>query len=156
MFGNKKDKPTTLEEVRKAYENLSDDDKESFHQSIADRIHESIGEQEKENGQKDEQSAAAREHEALGEEHAEGNGDADELNETDADKSADDKAEIKAEEKHEETFDDHVGEREDFQDKIKDLEARIANLEEGTAKTPKKASEEEADYLTSLERKYNK
>ena len=150
MFGNKKDKPTTLEEVRKAYENLSDDDKESFHQSIADRIHESIGEQEKENGQKDEQAAAAREHEALGEEHAEGNGDADELNETVADKSADDKAEIKAEEKHE------VGEREDFQDKIKDLEARIANLEEGTAKTPKKASEEEADYLTSLERKYNK
>ena len=36
LFGKKEDKPTTLEEVKKAYENLSDDDKKSFHQSIAD------------------------------------------------------------------------------------------------------------------------
>nr|DAP53567.1 MAG TPA: hypothetical protein [Caudoviricetes sp.] len=72
LFGKKEEKPTTLEEVRKAYENLSDDDKKSFHQSITDRVHESIGEQEAENGQKDEQTAADREHEALGEEHADG------------------------------------------------------------------------------------
>ena len=103
MFGIKKDKdkPTTLEEVRKAYEDLSDEDKKSFHQSIADRIHESVGEQEAKNGQKDEQSAADREHEALGEEHADGEGDTEELGETDEGKAGE-KAETAAEEKHEE------------------------------------------------------
>lgn len=76
-------KPTTLEEVKKAYEALSDDDKKAFHQSISDRVHESIGEQEHHAGEKDSQSAADREHEALGEEHAEGKGDVDELHEND-------------------------------------------------------------------------
>ena len=73
----------TLEQVKKAYEDLSDEDKKAFHQSIADRIHESIGEQEHDKGDKDSQSAADREHEALGEEHAEGKGDVEELHETD-------------------------------------------------------------------------
>ena len=73
LFGKKEDKkPSTLEEVRKAYEDLSEDDKKSFHQSIADRVHESIAAQEREHGQEDSQSAEAREHEALGEEHDEG------------------------------------------------------------------------------------
>ena len=89
MFGKKKEneKPTTLEEVKQAYENLSDDDKKSFneyHQSIADRVHESVAAQEREHGQEDGQSAEAREHEALGEEHAEGKGDVEELHEQDA------------------------------------------------------------------------
>ncbi len=74
---------TTLEEVRKAYEDLSDDDKKTFHQSIADRVHESIAAQERADGDEDSQSAEAREHEALGEEHAEGNGETQELHETD-------------------------------------------------------------------------
>lgn len=74
---------TTLEQVRKAYEDLSDDDKKSFHQSISDRVHESIGEQEHDDGNKDSQSAADREHEALGAEHADGKGDVAELHETD-------------------------------------------------------------------------
>lgn len=73
---------TTLDQIRKAYEDLSDDDKENFRQSIADRIHESIGEQEHDDGDKDSQSAADREHEALGEEHADGNGNVEELHET--------------------------------------------------------------------------
>lgn len=72
---------TTLEEVRKAYEDLSDDDKKSFHQSIADRVHESVAAQERADGNEDSQSAAAREHEALGEEHADGKGDTEELRE---------------------------------------------------------------------------
>lgn len=73
----------TLEQVKKAYEDLSDEDKKAFHQSIADRIHESIGEQEHDEGDKDSQPATDREHEALGEEHAEGKGDVEELHETD-------------------------------------------------------------------------
>lgn len=76
-------KPSTLEEVRRAYENLSEDDKKSFHQSISDRIHESVAAQEREHGQEDSQSAEAREHEALGEEHADGKGDVEELHEKD-------------------------------------------------------------------------
>ena len=70
-------KMTTLEEVKKAYEDLSDNDKKSFNQSIADRVHESIAAQEREHGQEDSQSAEAREHEALGEEHAQGSGQVD-------------------------------------------------------------------------------
>ena len=61
---------TTLEQIRKAYEDLSEDDKKSFHQSISDRVHESIAAQERADGNEDSQSAAAREHEALGAEHA--------------------------------------------------------------------------------------
>lgn len=61
---------TTLEQVRKAYEDLSEDDKRSFHQSIADRVHESIAAQERAEGNEDSQSAEDREHEALGAEHA--------------------------------------------------------------------------------------
>lgn len=61
---------TTLEQVRKAYEDLSDDDKKTFHQSLSDRVHESIAAQERADGNKDSQSAKDREREALGAEHA--------------------------------------------------------------------------------------
>jgi hypothetical protein len=83
---NKEDneKMTTLEQIRKAYEDLSDEDKKAFHQSIADRVHESIAAQEKADGDEDSQSAADREHEALGAEHADGEGDVSEIGETDA------------------------------------------------------------------------
>lgn len=95
FFKNKKKteeakKVTTLEEVRKAYEDLSENDKKRFdegrkqsEQTVADRVHESIAAQESDRGQTDSQSAADREHEALGEEHAEGKGDVSELHETD-------------------------------------------------------------------------
>lgn len=76
-------KLSTLEEVKKAYEDLSDEDKKSFHQSIADRVHESVAAQEREHGQEDGQSAEAREHETLGAEHADGKGETRELHESD-------------------------------------------------------------------------
>lgn len=81
----KEDQPTmtTLEEVRKAYEDLSDDDKEKFHQSIADRVHESVAAQEHDEGETDSQSAEAREHEALGAEHSDGKDETEELGESD-------------------------------------------------------------------------
>ena len=91
---------TTLEQVRKAYEDLSDDDKKSFHQSIADRVHESIAAQERADGNENSQSAEAREHEALGEEHAEGRGDVEELHEKD------DTPEERREDKRDEDKDD--------------------------------------------------
>lgn len=74
---------TTLEQVRKAYEDLSNEDKKSFQQSLSGRIHESIAAQERADGNEDSQSAEAREHEALGEEHAQGNGEVSELHEND-------------------------------------------------------------------------
>lgn len=116
---------TTLEQIRKAYEDLSDDDKKSFQQSIADRVHESIAAQERDDGNEDSQSAEAREHEALGAEHADGKGDVEELHESDD----------SPEEKREDKADD---------DRYKDLEARIAELEsrfKGDGDTDKEAAE---------------
>lgn len=135
MFG-KKDKPTTLEEVRKAYENLSEDDKKTFHQSIADRIHESIGEQEEEHGQKDSQSAADREHEALGAEHAAGEGDTSELGETDKETHEEDESEAAEEAEHAENSDETAAEEtteqeaDNYADVIQTLATRVNALEE--------------------------
>lgn len=116
---------TTLEQIRKAYEDLSEDDKKTFHQSISDRVHESIAAQERADGNKDSQSAEAREHEALGAEHAAGRGAVSELHEKD------DSAEEKREDKHEAAQD----RRDDRQDKEADdwrkrAEERMDRLEE--------------------------
>lgn len=116
---------STLEDVRKAYEDLSEDDKKAFHQSIADRIHESIGEQKEKDGTKDSQTAAAREHEALGAEHADGKGDVEEL------KKDDPTAEEKAKEVHEAKQDD-TNKRQD--DNMKDIIERLGRLEEMVGK----------------------
>lgn len=94
---------TTLDQVRKAYEDLSEDDKKSFHQSIADRVHESIAAQAREDGNEDSQSAEAREHEALGAKHADGKGDVSKLH------MKDDTPEEKAEDKRDENKDDWKG-----------------------------------------------
>ncbi len=125
LFGKKEDKPTTLEEVQRAYENLSDDDKKSFHQSLADRVHESIAAQEREHGQEDSQSAEAREHEALGEEHAEGKGDVSELHEKDD--TAEEKREDRADEMHEERQDDGM---KAIYERLDALDARLKKYEE--------------------------
>lgn len=139
MFERKdKKKPTTLEEVKKAYEDLSEDDKKSFHQSIADRIHESIGEQEEEHGQKDSQSAADREHEALGMEHADGEGDVSEIGETDetGEKRAEEveMAEEKKDEREEaeeaEESEEGTKEADNREDVMQMLTARVGALEE--------------------------
>lgn len=131
---------TTLEQVRKAYEDLSDDDKKSFHQSIADRIHESIGEQEHDDGDKDSQSAADREHEALGAEHADGEGEVKELHETDPEEDKEDKpaksddgTDIKA-----------------LREEIAKLSARLELVE----RTPQKADDETVSKLSALQNLY--
>lgn len=155
LFGNK-NKPSTLEEVRKAYEDLSDDDKKSFHQSIPDRVHESIAAQEREHGQEDSQSAEAREHEALGEEHAEGNGDSEELHESDD--TAEEKAEDEADERKEESTKESKPETDRADEWRKGIEGRIAQLEKMFAdagRKPQEASDEESSRLTALEKKFN-
>lgn len=98
-----KEKMSTLEQVRKAYEDLSEDDKKSFHQSIADRVHESIAAQEVDEDDKDAQTAEDREHEALGAEHAEGKGEVEELPETDESEEATTKEEFKQHDEEEGT-----------------------------------------------------
>ena len=82
LFG-KKEKPSTLEEIKRAYESLSDDDKKSFKESIKDHVDESVAAQKEDSGEKTEQSAEAEIHEAEGAEHASGKGDVEELGEKD-------------------------------------------------------------------------
>ena len=132
-------KMTTLEEVKKAYEDLSDNDKKSFNQSIADRVHESIAAQEREHGQEDSQSAEAREHEALGEEHAQGKGDEEELHEKDD--TQEEKAEDKADEARKEASEEHQD------DGMKEILARIEALEA-------RAKKEEESVLDEKRKKY--
>lgn len=82
LFG-KKEKPSTLEEIKRAYESLSEDDKKSFKESIKDHVDESVAAQKEDSGEKTEQSAEAEIHEAEGAEHAAGKGDVEELGEKD-------------------------------------------------------------------------
>ena len=82
LFG-KKEKLSTLEEIKRAYESLSDDDKKSFQESIKDHVDESVAAQKEDSGEKTEQSAEAEIHEAEGAEHAAGKGDVEELGEKD-------------------------------------------------------------------------
>lgn len=136
MFKKKKEdnKMTTLEQIRKAYEDLSDEDKKSFHQSIADRIHESIGEQEHEDGNKDSQSAADREHEALGMEHADGKGDVSKIGETDETGEKREEEVKRAEEKKEEREED---------DWRKRIDERFKKIEDYIEAQMKRGSDEE-------------
>ena len=82
-FFVKKEKPSTLEEIKRAYESLSEDDKKSFKESIKDHVDESVAAQKEDSGDKTEQSAEAEIHEAEGAEHAAGKGDVEELGEKD-------------------------------------------------------------------------
>ena len=82
LFG-KKEKPSTLEEIKRAYESLSEDDKKSFKESIKDHVDESVAAQKEDSGEQTEQSAEAEIHEAEGAEHAAGKGDVEELGEKD-------------------------------------------------------------------------
>ena len=109
---------STLEEVRKAYQDLSDEDKASFKQSISDRVHESIAAQEEDKGEKDTQTAADREHEALGAEHA------DERREEAREEAQEAKEEKRAEEMHGAEI-DHL---KAILERIDGLEARLDEI----------------------------
>ena len=121
LFRKEKDKMSTLDEVRKAYEDLSEDDKKTFAQSIQDRVDESLSEQEKKDGTKDTQTAKDREDEALGAEHVEGKGDVEELHETD-------KGEVEHEKKQEATNERQDGDMEMIIARISALEEKIEKM----------------------------
>lgn len=107
LFG-KKEKPSTLEEIKRAYESLSDDDKKSFQESIKDHVDESVAAQKEDSGEKTEQSAEAEIHEAEGAEHADGKGDVEELGEKDD--TPEEKAEDKRDEEERKDDEDSKGE----------------------------------------------
>ena len=104
LFG-KKEKPSTLEEIKRAYESLSDDDKKSFKESIKDHVDESVAAQKEDAGEKTDESAEAEIHEAEGAEHAAGKGDVEELGEKDdtPEEKAEDKRDEEEREDEEET-----------------------------------------------------
>ena len=156
---------TTLDEVKKAYEDLSEDDKKSFHQSIADRVHESVAAQEEDSGDKDSQSAEDREHEALGAEHADGEGDVDELHETDPEEDDSPKGGEDEDGKPEEDPEKPEAKEEEKGEDPSDLEHRISRIEElleklvdsqeKGAREPNEASDDEKSKLARLEQLYN-
>ena len=126
---------TTLEQIQKAFEDLSDDDKEKFRQSLGDRVDESVGEQEHEDGDEDTQSAKDRVDEAIGEEEAE------------------DKPEP-----HEESAEQHNREEAGESDALKALREEVAKLTarlELIERTPQKADEDVASKLAQLEKIYS-
>ena len=139
---------STLERIRRAYENLSDDDKKKFHQSISARVHESIGEQEHDDGNEDGQPAEAREHEALGEEHADGKGDVRELHEIDEEthdkpeKSSGNDGSVK---------DGIIQAIKSMREQIAMLSARMDLIE----RTPQKADDGVAEKLNKIANLYN-
>ena len=118
-----KNKMTTLEQVRKAYEDLSDEDKKTFHQSLSDRVHESIAAQERADGDEDTQTAADREHEALGAEHA------DERREHE-----------EREKEHEEDQDER---HEEHDDRISEVFERLDRIDEAIGRLMKEEEKED-------------
>lgn len=143
-------KMATLEEVRKAYADLSEADKKLFdegrtvEQTEQDRIDESVGEQEKAHDEKDTQSAKDREDEALGAEHADGEGDVAELHKTDEkdEPKPEPKDDVKEEPKDEVKADEwHKG----FEERLAAMELAIAELtKKGSAEA--KLEESKAKY----------
>lgn len=144
------EKPSTLDEVMEAYKRLSEEDQSKFKQSLQDRIDESVGEEEALHGEKDSQTAKDRIDEAIGT------------------KLADDK---KEEEKGESAPEEGEGEPEkenaDVQNtstwdvimsKMKEVEERLARLEEGEKKErqmPKQVPDDKRQELDRLARIYN-
>lgn len=124
---------STLDDVRKAYADLSEDDKKKFHQALADRVHESLASQERAQGTEDSQSAEAREHEALGEEHAHGEGEVRELHEKD------DTANEKAEDSRD---------RREYDDRLDRIEKSLNAVVEALGK--KSSAEEKAEEVYGL------
>lgn len=149
-FGKKEEKKTTtLEQVRKAYEDLSEDDKKAFRQSFEDRIDESVGEQEREDGNEDSQSAKDRIDEAEGaaradeERHEESNDDEPSVTEQDA------------------TQEDHADAKQDgeqIEEALKPLREELAKLSariDLIERTPQAVDDGLSKKLDSLTNLYN-
>lgn len=140
----------TIDEVRKAYEDLSDEDKKKFQQSLTDRVDESVAAQEEESGTEDTQTAKDRIDEAEGAEFAdkekdgeleEGEGFPEEVHEEAQDVAHEKAAEVNSEQ----------------DDAIKAINARLDRIEQmvsAFAKQPKEADETTSDKLNKLASKF--
>lgn len=140
----------TIDEVRKAYEDLSDEDKKKFQQSLTDRVDESVGEQEKESGTEDTQTAKDRVDEAEGAKLAdeekdgelkEGEGFPEEVHEEAQDEAHEKTAEVNS----------------DQDDAIKAINERLDRIEQmvsSFAKSPKEADDSTAEKLNKLASKF--
>lgn len=137
-------KMTTLEEIRKAYEGLSDDDKKSFEKFLSDLAQESIAEQESDDGEIESQSAADDELAALGEKQAEDKNKTEETRKTD----------LEQQEQPDVEQDSTDGGSEDIKalrEEIAKLAARLDLVE----RTPQKADDATALKLSAYEKLYN-
>ena len=135
IFGKKKEEEkqmSTLEEVKKAFEDLSEDDKKTFVQSLKDRVDESVAAQEEEHGDEDSQTAKDRVDEAEGE----------------------------AEEETEERGKEPAEEETEEEDPLKEIAARLKVLEEKIdamgkqEEKPERAPDEVQGKLEALSRRY--
>lgn len=139
LFGRKL---TTAEQVLEAYKNLSDEEKTKFEQSLKDRVDESVGEQEHDDGNEDTQTAADRVDESEGEERAEETDKEETETAEEEPKDEDDEEETQPEElpaeeeeKETEASTEEVEEREDetyqaMAARIDELVARLEKLEQ--------------------------
>lgn len=126
---------TTLEQVKKAYADLSEDDKKSFHQSIKDRVDESVGQQEHLDGRnEDSQTAKDRVDEAEGEERA-----------------IEERREDRHEERQNERDERHDDRIDELFKKFDELSAKLDAL----TRDPKPVSKDTGDELDKLVQKYS-
>lgn len=141
---------TTLEQVRKAYDDLSDFDKKSFCQLITTHDHRGIGDVEFDDDS-DSPSATNSENNTFGAEHASGNGDIDTLNKSDKTAwDADDKSDNRSEDDREES----KSENETIKSLRKDIATLAARIER-IERMPQKADDATASRLFQLERLYD-
>ena len=141
----------TIDEVRKAYEDLSDEDKKKFQQSLTDRVDESVGEQEEESGTEDTQTAKDRIDESVGEEIA------DETEELEGEGPKEEVSEEVHEEAQDEAHEEVAKENEYQDDAIKAINARLDRIEQmvsSFAKSPKEADDSTAEKLNKLASKF--
>ena len=142
----------TIDEVRKAYNDLSDEDKKKFQQSLTDRVDESVGEQEEESGTEDTQTAKDRVDEAEGAELADEEKDG-ELEEGEGFSEAENGHEEAQDEAHEKAAEVNS----DQDNAIKAINARLDRIEaiiSSFAKQPKEADETTSDKLNKLASKF--
>ena len=140
----------TYEEILKAVNDLSEDDKKKLHQSLKDRIDESVADQERESGTENSQTAKDRVDESLGEEEyeeerrEEENDDSDDEGRADEAEKAEDEAEETEEEleEHEEADKDMKSEIYKRLDSLETTVAKLAKMLSGTDEEAEKAAKE--------------
>lgn len=130
----------TYEQILKAIDDLSDEDKKKLHQSLKDRIDESVAAQEREDGTEDSQTAKDRVDESLGEEEHEAEKREEEDEGTDAKASEASEEAEETEEKLEEHEAEDESKKDDMSARISGIEATVAKLVEMLTKGSDKES----------------